>query len=82
MMTIEPQEIEQFSELPLTVEAELDHCQMTIREILDLNRGSVIKLTRSAGDNIDVVVGGAPIGFAEIVILEDLMGLRITDFHS
>jgi len=38
-------------------------------------------MSRSAGENIDIWVGGALIGYGEIVIIEDTMGVRITDFN-
>lgn len=69
------------ADVPLTIDVELDRKTMRIAEILSLNSGSVVKLTRSAGENIDIRVGGALLGFGEIVILEDRMGVRITDFH-
>jgi len=68
--------------VPLLVEIELDRTVMTVREILDFVKGSVLKMSRSAGENIDIRVGGALVGYGEIVILEDKMGVRITDFHE
>ncbi len=70
-----------FAEVPVTVEVELDHKVVSMRDLLELQIGSVIKLTRSAGENIDILVGGALVGFGEIVIIEDMMGVRITDFN-
>jgi flagellar motor switch protein FliN/FliY len=55
---------------------------MTVREILSLEKGSVIKMVRSAGENIDIYVGGTMLGSGEIVIIEDLLGIRITDFNE
>jgi flagellar motor switch protein FliN/FliY len=74
-------EIGPWSDVPLEVAAELDRKKMKIAEILQLTRGSVIKLTRSAGENIDLLVGGALVAFGEIVIIESTMGVRITDFN-
>ena len=54
---------------------------MTVREILNLAPGSVIKMRRSAGENIDVLAGEALVAFGEIVIIESSMGVRITDFN-
>lgn len=54
---------------------------MTVQQVLDLEVGSVIRMTRSAGENIDLLVGGALTAFGEIVIIEDSMGVRITDFN-
>ncbi len=69
------------ADIPLEVEIELAQRMMTLRQLLDLETGSVIRLPRSAGENIDIVIGGALVGFGEIVIIEDTMGVRITDFN-
>ncbi len=71
-----------FMDMPLTVEAILDRKTMTILDILALEEGSVIKLNRSAGENIDIIIGGSPAAFAEVVIIEELMGVRVTDLTS
>ncbi|MEZ5351243.1 MAG: FliM/FliN family flagellar motor switch protein [Bryobacteraceae bacterium] len=71
-----------YADLPLGIEVELDRKKMTVRDILRLKPGSVLRMTRSAGENIDIRVGGALMGFGEIVILEERMGVRITDFHE
>ena len=71
-----------FSEIPMDLEAELDRKILTMRQILDLEAGSVIKLKRSAGENIDLLVGGSLVAFGEIVVLQEMMGVRITDFKA
>jgi flagellar motor switch protein FliN/FliY len=76
------EQIAHIADVPIDVEVELDRRVMTVAEVLDLNAGSVIRMTRSAGENIDILIGGALIGFGEIVIIEDTMGVRITDFSS
>jgi flagellar motor switch protein FliN/FliY len=55
---------------------------MTVREILSLEQGAVVKMPRSAGENIDILVGGALVGSGEIVIIEETVGVRITDFNE
>lgn len=65
----------------LDLEVELDRRIMLMREVLELEEGSVIRMTRSAGENIDIIIGGSLVGFGEIVIIEDTMGVRITDFN-
>lgn len=72
--------IAHYVDVPLELEVELDRKSMTIRQVLELGVGSVIPMTRSAGENIDIRVHGTLIGFGEIVIIEDSMGVRITDF--
>ena len=75
-----PEQIAHMADIPVDVEVELDRKVMTVSQVLDLNAGSVIRMTRSAGENIDILVGGSLVGFGEIVIIEDAVGVRITDF--
>jgi flagellar motor switch protein FliN/FliY len=74
------QEIADLADVPVQVEVELGRKVMTIAQILELGPDSVIRMARSAGDNIDILVGGTLIGYGEIVIIEDAVGVRITDF--
>jgi flagellar motor switch protein FliN/FliY len=75
-------EFASFADVPMEMEVELDRRTIPIREMLNLEPGSVIALTRAAGENIDVWMNGILIGFGEIVVLEDKFGVRITDFES
>jgi flagellar motor switch protein FliN/FliY len=74
------EEIADFADVPVEVEVELGRRIMSIAQILELGPDSVIRMARSAGDNMDILVGGSLIGFGEIVIIEDSVGVRITDF--
>lgn len=74
-------ELEHFSEMPMDIEAELDRKILTMSQILDLEAGTIIKLKRSAGENIDLLIGGSLVAFGEIVVLQEMMGIRITDFR-
>lgn len=74
------QEIADLADIPVQVEVELGRRIMTIAQILELTPDSVIRMQRSAGDNIDILVGGTLVGYGEIVIIEDAVGVRITDF--
>ena len=74
------EDIAHVADVPIDVEVELDRKVMSIGQILELEHNSVIRMNRSAGDNIDIVVGGTLIGFGEIVIIEETVGVRITDF--
>ncbi len=83
MTELPPQEIfEHYLDMPLIAEAILDEKTMTVQEILTLEEGSVIKLNRSAGENIDLMVGGAQTAFAEVVIIDESMGVRVTDLAT
>lgn len=73
-------QIADFANIPLDIDVELGRRIMTLAEVLELRPASVIPIARSAGDNIDVLIGGTVIGYAEIVIIEEAVGVRITDF--
>ncbi len=75
------EQIAPLEDVALDVEVELDRKTMTMRAVLELDKGSVIRMNRSAGENIDIRVGQALVAFGEIVIIEDSMGVRITDFN-
>jgi flagellar motor switch protein FliN len=74
-------DITRFADVPIEVEVELDRRVLSVREILELEEGSVIGMTRSAGENIDLYVGGKLMGYGEIVLIENSIGVRITDFN-
>jgi len=75
-------EIAHYADVGFLVEAQLDHKIMTVRELLELEVDTVVWLTRSAGENLDLYVGGTLLGYGEIVIIENSMGVRITDFRE
>ncbi len=80
MTTLE--QIATLGDVPVQIGTELDRKIMTVRQLLELDKGCVIKMMRSAGENIDVLVGGVLLAYGEIVIIEDTVGVRITDFVS
>lgn len=76
------EQIAPIADVLIDVAVELDRKLMSIHEIVSLDVNSVIQMPRSAGENIDIYVGGTLVGSGEIVIIESIMGFRITDFHS
>jgi flagellar motor switch protein FliN/FliY len=75
-------EIADLADVPVEVEVQLGNKILTIAQILELGPESVIRMPRSAGDNLDILVGGTLIGYGEVVIIEDAVGVRITDFSQ
>jgi flagellar motor switch protein FliN/FliY len=71
-----------YGQLPLSVESELGQCTLSVREILSLAPGSVIKLTRPVASKVDLMVGGAPFGSGELVRVRDSLAVRITNFAT
>jgi flagellar motor switch protein FliN/FliY len=76
------QQVAHFSDVPIDVEVELDRRFMTVREILALESGHVVKMVRSAGENMAILMGGALVGSGEIVIADETVAVRITDFRQ
>jgi flagellar motor switch protein FliN/FliY len=75
------EQIGRLQDVYMDVEVELDRKTVTVKDLLDLEAGSILKMTRSAGENIDILVGGSLVAFGEIVLVEDLVAVRITDFN-
>jgi flagellar motor switch protein FliN/FliY len=76
------EEISHLQDTRIDLEVELDRKIMSLRELMRLDVGGILRMNRSAGENIDILVDGVLIGFGEIVIIEDTMGIRVTDFRS
>lgn len=66
-------------DIPVQVTVELGRTQMTLRDVLDLQEGSIIELDRLAGEPLDLKVGGQLIAQGEVVAVDDYYGLRITN---
>jgi len=56
--------------------------EITIRNLLQLNKGSVIELDRMAGEPLDVLVNGTLIAHGEVVVVNEKFGIRLTDVVS
>ena len=76
------EEIAPLGDVPVDVEIELDRRIMTTSEVLQLAEGSILGTSRSAGENIDIYIGGVLCGSGEIVVIENALGVRITDFRD
>ena len=68
---------EPYLDMTLQVEAILDEKTMTIFDILALEEGTVIKLNRSAGENIDLFIGGVPAASMENTTFEPATTVRL-----
>lgn len=76
------EQIAALADVPVEVEAELDRRLLSIRKILDLEVGSVIGMSRAAGENLDIYAGGTLVGYGEIVIVENSISIRLTRFRT
>jgi flagellar motor switch protein FliN/FliY len=76
------EEVAPLADVTVEIEVELDRRLMRASEVIDLDTGSVIGTSRSAGENIDIYIGGVLCGSGEIVVIENTLGVRITDFRE
>ncbi len=69
-------------DVPVTLSMEIGRTQINIRNLLQLNQGSVVELDRFAGEPLDILVNGTLIAHGEVVVINDKFGIRITDVIS
>jgi flagellar motor switch protein FliN len=69
-------------DIPVRISMEVGSSSITIRNLLQLNQGSVIELDRLAGEALDVLVNGTLIAHGEVVVVNDKYGIRMTDVIS
>jgi flagellar motor switch protein FliN/FliY len=66
-------------EIPIELVVELGRTRLTVRELAALGRDDVVELDRSATQPLDVIVGGRVFARGELVVVDDRVGLRITE---
>ncbi|OQW70995.1 MAG: flagellar motor switch protein FliN [Proteobacteria bacterium ST_bin11] len=69
-------------DVPVTVSLEIGRTKINIRNLLQLNQGSVVELDRFAGEPMDVLVNGTLVAHGEVVVVNDKFGIRLTDIIS
>ncbi len=69
-------------DIPVTLSVEIGQTQLSIRNLLQLNQGSVVELDRLAGEPLDVLVNGTLVAHGEVVVVNDKFGIRLTDVLS
>ena len=79
----EPASLDLVLNIPVRLSVELGRAEIPIRDVVGIDRGSVIELDRSLGQPLDVRVNGVLIGHGEIVVVdEERLGLRLVDIVS
>ncbi|HNR23061.1 MAG TPA: flagellar motor switch protein FliN [Steroidobacteraceae bacterium] len=69
-------------DVPVTLSMEVGRTRIPIRNLLQLNQGSVVELERAAGESLDVFVNGTLIAHGEVVVVNEKFGIRLTDVVS
>jgi flagellar motor switch protein FliN/FliY len=74
--------IDAILDVPITIAMEIGRARINIRNLLQLNQGSVVELDRLAGEPMDVLVNGTLIAQGEVVVVNEKFGIRLTDIVS
>ena len=75
-------ELDVILDIPVRISMEVGATKIPIRNLLQLNQGSVVELDRLAGEPLDVLVNGTLIAHGEVVMVNDKFGIRLTDVVS
>ena len=78
----ERRKLDTIMNIPVTISMEVGRSKISIRNLLQLNQGSVVELDRIAGESLDVMVNGTLIAHGEVVVVNDKFGIRLTDVIS
>lgn len=77
-----PKNLDFILDIPLTISVELGRAKMIINDMLQLGQGSVLELTKLAGEPLDIYVNGKLMARGEVVLVNDKFGVRLTDIIS
>jgi len=69
-------------DIPVTLSMEVGRSKLSIRNLLQLNQGSVVELNRATGEPLDVYVNGTLVAHGEVVMVNEKFGIRLTDVIS
>ncbi|WP_166364112.1 flagellar motor switch protein FliN [Pseudomonas akapageensis] len=81
-VTLDGPNLDVILDIPVTISMEVGSTDINIRNLLQLNQGSVIELDRLAGEPLDVLVNGTLIAHGEVVVVNEKFGIRLTDVIS
>jgi flagellar motor switch protein FliN/FliY len=72
-------ELQDFADIPYELTILIGKTMMKINDLLQLERGSVVELTKSAGESFDVLVNGRLVAHGDATVIDDRFAIRITD---
>ena len=81
-VSLEGPNLDVILDIPVSISMEVGSTEINIRNLLQLNQGSVIELDRLAGEPLDVLVNGTLIAHGEVVVVNEKFGIRLTDVIS
>jgi len=74
-----PNDLDMILDIPVQLSVELGRTKMPIKHLLQLAQGSVVELAGMAGEPLDVMINGFLIAQGEVVVVNEKLGIRLTD---
>jgi flagellar motor switch protein FliN/FliY len=75
-------DIDLILDIPLDVRVELGQVKMIVNDLLQLGQGSIVELNKHISDQVDVFISDKLIARGEVVVVEEKLGIRLTDIIS
>jgi len=77
-----PSNLEAILDIPVSLSVQIGQTKISIKNLLQLNQGSVVELERLAGEPLDVLVNHTLVAHGEVVVVNEKYGIRLTDIVS
>jgi flagellar motor switch protein FliN len=77
-----PANLDMFLDVPVSVTVQLGSCQLSMREVLHLNPGSVVQLDKLADAPVEVLLNDKLVARGEVVVVDNKFGIKITEMIS
>ena len=81
-VTLDGPNLDVILDIPVSISMEVGSTDINIRNLLQLNQGSVVELERATGEPLDVYVNGTLVAHGEVVVINEKFGIRLTDVIS
>ena len=69
-------------DIPLEIAVQLGKTKMLIKDLLQLNQGSIVELDKLAGETMEILVNNKLVARGEVVVVNEKLGVRLTDIIS
>ncbi|MDR9791896.1 flagellar motor switch phosphatase FliY [Aeribacillus sp. FSL K6-2848] len=80
--SVDTHNLELLLDIPLNVTVELGRTKRSIKQILELSKGSIIELDKLAGEPVDIFINSKKVAKGEVVVIDENFGVRVTDIMS
>lgn len=75
-----PADLDLLNDVEMQVTVELGRARIKVRDLLRLGEGSLVELNRPVGAPVDILVNGSLVARGDVVVVDDELGVRVTEF--